>query len=100
MPNFGLINSKSRFEQLLANNEIDLNMIVFIEDTKEVWAKGGYYGASSLVEDRVTSLEKLYNTIHPADYVKDSHIALTQEEYEFMKSAGTIDDSVFYYIYE
>jgi hypothetical protein len=36
MPNFGLISSKSHFERLLDRNEIDLDMIVFIEDTKEV----------------------------------------------------------------
>lgn len=100
MPNFGLISSKSHFERLLDRNEIDLDMIVFIEDTKEVWAKGNYYGASSLLEDRVASLENLYNTIHPTTHIKNSHISLTQEEYDFMKNVGTIDDSVFYYIYE
>ena len=44
--NFIYAKTKSLFEEKLANNEILPEAIVFIEDTKEIWNRGTYFGAS------------------------------------------------------
>jgi hypothetical protein len=36
MPICGLIDKKSRFDELLKSNQIDNELIVFIEDTQEI----------------------------------------------------------------
>lgn len=100
MPICGLIDNKSRFEELLASNQIDDELIVFISDTQEIWTQGKYYGVSKLAENRISSLENIINEIHPADYIKDSHVAITQQDYDTRLTAGTIDKDVFYYIIE
>lgn len=100
MPICGLIDKKSRFDELLKSNQIDNELIVFIEDTQEIWTQGKYYGVSKLAENRISSLETIINEIHPADYIKDSHVAITQQDYDTRLAAGTIDKDVFYYIIE
>lgn len=69
---FATIDNKSQFEEKLLRNEIDNNFIVFIKETKEIWALGDYYSKS--------------------------HIVLTQEEYDQLESEGKIYNNVFYYI--
>lgn len=69
---FATIDSKSQFEEKLQNNEINNNFVVFIKETKEIWAQGDYYSKS--------------------------HIVLTQAEYNELESQGKIYDNVFYYI--
>lgn len=97
---FGLIENKTKFEELLNSNKISNELIVFIEDTQEIWTQGKYYGVSRLAENRISSLENIINEIHPADYIKDSHVAITQVDYDTRLAAGTLDEDVFYYIIE
>ena len=44
--NFIYAKTKSLFEQYLINNEISEKAIVFIEDTKEIWNHGHYFGGA------------------------------------------------------
>lgn len=69
---FATIDNKSQFEEKLLRNEINNDFIVFIKETKEIWALGDYYSKS--------------------------HIVLTQEEYDQLESKGKIYNNVFYYI--
>mgnify|MGYP003558406282 FL=1 len=45
-------------------------------------------------------LENVLKEIGTAESVKQSHVVLTQEEYDSRLASGTIYDDVFYYIIE
>lgn len=103
--NFAIIDSKSRFEEMLNNGEIQETLVVFIKDTREIWTHGLYFGAVdnndfSKLYEKVSNLEEVINEIGTSEAVKQSHIVLTQEEYDHRLEAGTIYDDVFYYIIE
>jgi hypothetical protein len=103
--NFAIIDSKSRFEEMLNNNEVEDTLVVFIKDTREIWTHGLYFGAVSEdgfseLYEKVSNLEEVIKEIGTSDEVKQSHIVLTQEEYDNRLAAGTIYDDVFYYIIE
>ena len=103
--NFAIIDSKSRFEEMLNNNEIEDTLVVFIKDTQQIWTHGLYFGNTggegfdSLV-NRISNLEDIIKEIGTSETVKQSHIVLTQDEYDSRLEAGTIYDDVFYYIIE
>ena len=103
--NFAIIDSKSRFEEMLNNGEIENTLVVFIKDTCQIWTHGLYFGATGEVSfeelsKNVSSLEDVIKEIGTAEAVKQSHIVLTQEEYDSRLESGTIYDDVFYYIIE
>ena len=103
--NFAIIDSKSRFKEMLDNGEIQETLVVFIKDTREIWTHGLYFGAVSEdgfgeLYEKVSNLEEVINEIGTSEAVKQSHIVLTQEEYNNRLEAGTIYDDVFYYIIE
>lgn len=103
--NFAIIDSKSRFEEMLNNEEIENTLVVFIKDTCQIWTHGLYFGATGEVSfeelsKKVSSLEDVIKEIGTAEVVKQSHIVLTQEEYDSRLESGTIYDDVFYYIIE
>lgn len=103
--NFAIIDSKSRFEEMLNDGEIQETLVVFIKDTREIWTHGLYFGAVgdydfSKLYEKVSNLEEVINEIGTSEAVKQSHIVLTQEEYDNRLEAGTIYDDVFYYIIE
>lgn len=101
---FAIIDSKSRFEERLANGEIDENWVVFIEDSREIWTHNLYFGVTDLntsdIDNRVTNLENVIKEIGTEEAVKQSHVVLSEEEYQARLDAGTIYDDVFYYIKE
>lgn len=103
--NFAIIDSRSRFEEMLSNNEIEETFVVFIKDTQQIWTHGLYFGNTgggdfdSLI-NRISNIENIINEIGTSDAVKQSHVVLTQEEYDSRLEAGTIFDDVFYYIKE
>ena len=103
--NFAIIDSKSRFEEMLNNNEIEDTLVVFIKDTQQIWTHGLYFGNTSGgdfdgIINRISNLENVINEIGTSEAVKQSHIVLTQDEYDSRLEAGTIFDDVFYYIIE
>ena len=103
--NFAIIDSKSRFKEMLDNGEIQETLVVFIKDTREIWTHGLYFGAVSEdgfgeLYEKVSNLEEVINEIGTSEAVKQSHVVLTQEEYNNRLEAGTIYDDVFYYIIE
>lgn len=103
--NFAIIDSRSRFEEMLNNNKIVETMIVFIKDTQQIWTHGLYFGATNDADfenlvNKVSNIEDVLNEIGTAESVKQSHIVLTQEEYDSRLASGTIYDDVFYYIIE
>lgn len=102
--NFAIIDSKSRFEEMLTNGQVDPNWLIFIEDTREIWTHNLYFGAVSLnaddVNNRLSNIESIINEIGTSEAVKQSHIVLTQEEYNERVASGTIFNDVFYYITE
>ena len=103
--NFAIIDSKSRFEEMLNNNEIEETLMVFIKDTQQIWTHGLYFGNTSGGDideliNRIGNIENIINEIGTSEAVKQSHIVLTQEEYDSRLEAGTIFDDVFYYIIE
>lgn len=103
--NFAIIDSKSRFQEILNNGEIQETLVVFIKDTREIWTHGLYFGAISEdgfseLYEKVSNLEEVINEIGTSEAVKQSHIVLTQEEYNNRLETGTIYDDVFYYIIE
>lgn len=120
---FGLIDTKESFLEKLANSEIDSNMLVFIQDTREIWTKGDYYGCVNLnlyngldaeetgtaldavqgrvLDEKITSVKNIIeNEIGLPDVVKQSHVVLSEDEYNSRLESGTILDDVFYYIPE
>lgn len=103
--NFAIIDSKSRFEEMLNNGEIQETLVVFIKDTREIWTHGLYFGATNEdgfneLYEKVSNLEDVINEIGTSEAVKQSHVVLTQDEYDSRLEAGTIYDDVFYYIIE
>jgi hypothetical protein len=103
--NFAIIDSKDRFESMLNNNEIEETLVVFIKDTQQIWTHGLYFGNTSGGDfdgliNRISNIENIINEIGTSEAVKQSHIVLTQEEYDSRLEAGTIFDDVFYYIIE
>jgi hypothetical protein len=103
--NFAIIDSKDRFESMLNNNEIEETLVVFIKDTQQIWTHGLYFGNTSGGDfdgliNRIGNIENIINEIGTSEAVKQSHIVLTQEEYDSRLEAGTIFDDVFYYIIE
>lgn len=102
--NIAIIDSRSRFEEKLNNNEIKDTSIVFIKDTQQIWTHGLYFGNTdgdfNSVIERISNLENIINEIGTSEAVKQSHIVLTQDEYNARLEAGTIFDDVFYYIIE
>ena len=102
--NFAIIESKSRFNDLLSQDLVDYNWLVFIEDSREIWTHGLYFGAIELnvseVERRLSNIETVLGEIGTSEMVKQSHIVLTQDEYNDRLSNGLISDDVFYYITE
>lgn len=75
--NFAIIDSQSRFNEMLNNGEIEDTMVVFIKDTQQIWTHGLYFGNTS-----------------------NNYEVLTQDEYDSKLAAGTISDNIFYYIIE
>lgn len=103
--NFAIIDSKDRFEDMLDLGEVKESLIVFIKDTCQIWTHGLYFGATDDVSfnelyNKVSSLENVIKEIGTSESVKQSHIVLTQDEYDSRVEAGTIYDDVFYYIIE
>lgn len=103
--NFAIIDSKSRFEEMLNNGNIEETLVVFIKDTQQIWTHGLYFGNTSGgdfdgIINRISNLENVINEIGTSEAVKQSHIVLTQDEYDSRLEAGTIFDDVFYYIIE
>lgn len=103
--NFAIIDSKSRFEEMLNNGDIEETLVVFIKDTQQIWTHGLYFGNTSGgdfdgIINRISNLENVINEIGTSEAVKQSHIVLTQDEYDSRLEAGTIFDDVFYYIIE
>lgn len=103
--NFAIIDSKSRFEDILNRGEVQESLVVFIKDTCQIWTHGLYFGATDNVNfnelyNKVSSLESVIKEIGTSEAVKQSHIVLTQEEYDSRVEAGTVYDDVFYYIIE
>lgn len=103
--NFAIIDSRSRFEEMLNNNEIENTWVVFIKDTQQIWTHGLYFGNTSGGDfdgliNRISNLENIINEIGTSEAVKQSHIVLTQDEYDARLEAGTIFDDVIYYIVE
>ena len=103
--NFAIIDSKDRFESMLNNNEIEETLVVFIKDTQQIWTHGLYFGNTNGGDfdgliNRIGNIENIINEIGTSEAVKQSHIVLTQEEYDSRLEAGTIFDDVFYYIIE
>lgn len=102
---FWLVKEKASLNEKLQNNEITDNCIVFVEETREVWTHGQFYGVDSEnfkeIEDKITSIQNIIkNEIGPTDTLH-SHVFLSsEEEYERRKSEGTIYDGVYYYIGE
>lgn len=103
--NFAIIDSRSRFEEMLNNNEIEGTLVVFIKDTQQIWTHGLYFGNTEGgdfddIINRISNLENVINEIGTSEAVKQSHVVLTQNEYDARLEAGTIFDDVFYYIVE
>lgn len=77
---------------------------MFIKDSQEIWTHDLYFGAVDLNSDdintRLSNIETFINEIGPSEAVKQSHVVLTQEEYDERVASGTIADDVFYYITE
>jgi hypothetical protein len=48
LENFIYAKEKSLFEEVLNNGEVLDEAIVFIEDTKEIWNHGTYFGGSEV----------------------------------------------------
>lgn len=103
--NFAIIDSRSRFEEMLNNNEIEDTLVVFIKDTQQIWTHGLYFGNTeggdfSDVINRISNLENIINEIGTSEAVKQSHVVLTQSDYDSRLESGTIYNDVFYYIIE
>ena len=103
--NFGIIDFKSRFEEMLKDGNIPDTMVVFIKDTQQIWTHGLYFGATNdgdfiNLVNKVSNIENVLKEIGTAESVKQSHVVLTQEEYDSRLASGAIYDDVFYYIIE
>lgn len=103
--NFAIIDSRSRFEEMLNNNEIEDTLVVFIKDTQQIWTYGLYFGNTEGgdfgdVINRISNLENIINEIGTSEAVKQSHVVLTQSDYDSRLESGTIYNDVFYYIIE
>jgi hypothetical protein len=62
--NFAIIDSKSRFEDMLNRGEVQESLVVFIKDTCQIWTHGLYFGATDDVNfnelyNKVSSLENI-----------------------------------------
>ena len=69
---FWLVKEKASLNEKLQNNEITDSCIVFVEETREVWTHGQFYGVDSEnfkeIEDKITSIQNIIkNEIGPAD---------------------------------
>lgn len=90
---------------MLNNNEIEETLIVFIKDTQQIWTHGLYFGNTGgegfdQLLKKIQNFEDIINEIGTSEAVKQSHVVLSQEEYDARLEAGTIFDDVFYYIIE
>lgn len=103
---FWLVKNKISLNEKIQNSEITDNCIVFIEDTREVWTHGQFYGTDfenfKALEDKITSIQNVIkNEIGPSEDSLKSHVFISsQEEYEARIKEGTIYDGVYYYIGE
>lgn len=100
---FAIIETKSEFENKVST--IPETWVVFIKDTQQIWTHGLYFGATnsgdfSSLLNRVKNIEDLLKEIGTSETVKQSHITLTQEEYEYRLENDMIHDDQFYYIIE
>lgn len=87
---------KSLFEKALNNDEVLDEAIVFIEDTKEIWNHGTYFGDIPAVNHGTsnTTFELTPNVYHKWDTVADLTLTLanapedTYNEYMFQFTSG------------
>lgn len=102
---FWNIEKKTTFEEKLSNGEITSNCIVFIQETNEIWTYNQFYCVNvdgyEELEEKITNIQNIIDTeIGTSDAVKQSHVVLTQEEYDQRLENGTLLSDVFYYIPE
>ena len=100
---FAIVETQSEFEKKVST--IPETWVVFIKDTQQIWTHGLYFGATSSGDfssllNRVKNIEDLLKEIGTSETVKQSHITLTQEEYEYRLENDMIHDDQFYYIIE
>lgn len=67
LKNFIFVEDKSLFLKELEAGNVSDNAIVFIEDTKEIWNHGVYFGANVNSED----LQEIWNVIGVNDFNDD-----------------------------
>lgn len=79
MNGFAIIESKDSFLIKLANGDISPEMLVFIEDSREIWTHGTFFGAASGI---------------------NNHVVITQDQYDALLENNLLDDNMFYYISE
>ena len=100
---FAIVETQSEFENKVST--IPETWVVFIKDTQQIWTHGLYFGATNSGDfnsllNRVKNIEDLLKEIGTSETVKQSHITLTQEEYEYRLENDMIHDDQFYYIIE
>lgn len=96
LENFIYAKQKSLFEEALNNGEVLDEAIVFIEDTKEIWNHGTYFGAIPAVNHGTsnTTFELTPNIYHKWDTVADLTLTFadvpedTYNEYMFQFTSG------------
>lgn len=79
MNGFAIIESKDSFLIKLADGDISPEMLVFIEDSREIWTHGTFFGAASGT---------------------NNHVVITQDQYNALLENNLLDDNMFYYISE
>lgn len=100
---FAIIETQAEFENRVST--IPETWVVFIKDTQQIWTHGLYFGATNSGDfdkllSKINGIEDVLKEIGTSDEVKQSHITLTQEEYDYRLDNGTIYDDQFYYIIE
>ena len=100
---FAIVETQSEFENKVST--IPETWVVFIKDTQQIWTHGLYFGATNSGDfnsllNRVKNIEDLLKEIGTSETVKQSHITLTKEEYEYRLENDMIHDDQFYYIIE
>ena len=73
--NFIYAKTKTLFEEALNNGEVLDEAIVFIEDTKEIWNHGQYYGSSGNLDEILERLERIEATIAESERVTAAALA-------------------------
>ena len=63
--NFAIIDSKSRFEEMLNRGEIQETLVVFIKDTQQIWTHGLYFGntGGGNFDDVINRISNLENNL-------------------------------------